>query len=79
MARITTHSIVGGIVGFAAVGISVDAVDWGKVGEIAEAGWSPCTGRHTGFLAVYLGQKLVFDHDNTFERARRWCPSTCGW
>src|SRR5690554_4390794 len=26
----TTHSIVGAIVGFAAVGISVDAVAWGK-------------------------------------------------
>ena len=30
----TTHSIVGAIVGFAAVGISVDAVAWGKVGTI---------------------------------------------
>ena len=27
----TTHSIVGAIVGFAAVGVSVDAVEWGKV------------------------------------------------
>ena len=27
----TTHTIVGAIVGFAAVGISVDAVSWGKV------------------------------------------------
>ena len=30
----TTHSIVGAIVGFAAVGISVDAVSWGKVTSI---------------------------------------------
>ena len=28
----TTHSIVGAIVGFAAVGIGVDAVHWGQVG-----------------------------------------------
>jgi len=34
----TTHSIVGAIVGFAAVGISMDAVSWGKVGKIA-ASW----------------------------------------
>jgi PiT family inorganic phosphate transporter len=34
----TTHSIVGAIVGFAAVGISVEAVEWGKVGTIA-ASW----------------------------------------
>ena len=30
----TTHSIVGAIVGFAAVGIGIDAVQWGKVGTI---------------------------------------------
>ena len=34
----TTHSIVGAIVGFAAVAISVDAVNWSKVGTIA-ASW----------------------------------------
>ena len=33
----TTHSIVGSIVGFAAVGISMDAVNWGKVGEIVSS------------------------------------------
>jgi PiT family inorganic phosphate transporter len=45
----TTHSIVGAIVGFAAVGISVDAVAWGKVGTIAMSwvvsppfGWLHC-------------------------------------
>ena len=30
----TTHSIVGAIVGFGAVGIGVDAINWGKVGTI---------------------------------------------
>ena len=30
----TTHSIVGAIVGFAAVGIGIDAVQWGQVGTI---------------------------------------------
>ena len=30
----TTHSIIGAIVGFAVVGISVDAVMWGQVGSI---------------------------------------------
>ena len=34
----TTHSIVGAIVGFAAVGISPDVVSWGKVGSIV-ASW----------------------------------------
>jgi PiT family inorganic phosphate transporter len=31
----TTNSIVGAIVGFAAVGISMDAIAWGKVSTIA--------------------------------------------
>jgi len=31
----TTHSIVGAIVGFGAVGVGVDAVAWDKVGNIA--------------------------------------------
>lgn len=31
----TTHSIVGAIVGFAAVGLGMEAVKWGKVGSIA--------------------------------------------
>ena len=34
----TTHSIVGAIVGFAAVGIGIEAVKWAKVGSIA-ASW----------------------------------------
>ena len=34
----TTHSIVGAIVGFASVGISVDAIYWANVGSIA-ASW----------------------------------------
>ena len=33
----TTHSIIGAIVGFASVGISVDAVNWGRVGEIVSS------------------------------------------
>ncbi len=34
----TTHSIVGAIVGFAAVGVGMEAVKWDKVGQIA-ASW----------------------------------------
>ena len=33
----TTHSIVGAIVGFGAVGLGVNAVDWGQVGVIASS------------------------------------------
>ena len=49
----TTHSIVGAIVGFAAVGISVDAVNWGKVSTIV-ASWvtSPSDGWHACIFLV---------------------------
>jgi PiT family inorganic phosphate transporter len=47
----TTHSIVGAIVGFASVGVSVDAVSWGKVGTIV-ASWvvSPVIAGTISFL-----------------------------
>ncbi len=71
----TTHSIVGAIVGFAAVGISVDAVEWGKVGKIA-ASWvvSPLLAGSMSFALFISVKKLIFDHENTFERARKYVP-----
>ena len=45
----TTHSIVGAIVGFAAVGVSVDAVSWVKVGGIVGS-WV-ITPAISGFIA----------------------------
>ena len=71
----TTHSIVGALVGFAAVGISVDAVSWGKVGTIV-ASWvvSPLlagTISYTLFLSV---QRLVLDTDDPFKSAKRYVP-----
>jgi PiT family inorganic phosphate transporter len=53
----TTHSIVGAIVGFAAVGIGVDAVHWEKVGTIVLS-WvvSPVTAGFIAFL-IYLSVK----------------------
>lgn len=71
----TTHSIVGAIVGFAAVGISVDSVAWGKVGQIA-ASWvvSPLLAGSMAFALIVSVRKLIFDHENTFERARKYVP-----
>ena len=71
----TTHSIVGAIVGFGAVGISVDAVAWGKVGQIA-ASWvvSPLLAGSMAFVLIISVRKLIFDHENTFERARKYVP-----
>ena len=48
----TTHSIIGAIVGFAIVGIGVEAVNWPKIGTIVLS-WlvSPIVG---GALSFFL-------------------------
>ncbi|WP_299977682.1 inorganic phosphate transporter [uncultured Pseudoteredinibacter sp.] len=71
----TTHSIVGAIVGFAAVGISVDAVSWGKVMKIV-ASWvvSPVLAGTISFMLFRSVQKLILDTDNPFANAKRYIP-----
>lgn len=71
----TTHSIVGAIVGFAAVGISVDAVQWGKVGTIVMS-WviSPLMAGLIAYLIYVSVQLLILSRDNPLERARRYVP-----
>jgi PiT family inorganic phosphate transporter len=71
----TTHSIVGAIVGFAAVGIGMDAVQWGKVGTIVMS-WviSPAL---SGIIAYWLFvsvQRLILDTPNPLESAKRYVP-----
>lgn len=71
----TTHSIIGAIVGFASVGISVDAVNWGKVGEIASS-WvvSPVMAGSISFMLYMSVRKFVFDTSDPFTAARRAVP-----
>ena len=71
----TTHSIVGAIVGFAAVGISMEAVSWGKVGNIV-ASWvvSPVLSGTISFLVFMSVQKLIFNTKNPLENARKYIP-----
>ncbi|KEI70051.1 inorganic phosphate transporter [Endozoicomonas elysicola] len=71
----TTHSIVGAIVGFAAVGISPDAVSWGKVATIV-ASWvvSPLMSGLFAFLIFVSVQKLILDTENPFRNAKRYMP-----
>ncbi|VAW80047.1 Probable low-affinity inorganic phosphate transporter [hydrothermal vent metagenome] len=71
----TTHSIVGAIVGFAMVGIGMDAVKWGKVGFIV-ASWvvSPLL---AGFIAYSLFrsvQKLILNTEEPFRNAKKYVP-----
>lgn len=71
----TTHSIVGAIVGFAAVGISMEAVHWNKVGNIV-ASWvvSPVTAGVIAFFLFRSVQKLILDTENPFANAKRYVP-----
>jgi len=71
----TTHSIVGAIVGFAAVGVGVDAVNWGKVGIIAMS-WiaSPLTAGVIAYALFMSVQKLIINTDDPFRNAQRYVP-----
>ncbi|MEX2258350.1 MAG: inorganic phosphate transporter [Woeseia sp.] len=71
----TTHSIVGAIVGFAAVGIGVDAVQWSKVGTIVMS-WviSPLMAGFIAYMIYISVQVLILSRDNPLERARRYVP-----
>ena len=71
----TTHSIVGAIVGFAAVGIGVDAVQWGKGGTIVMS-WvvSPVTAGFIAYLIYRSVQRLILSQEDPLARARRYVP-----
>ena len=71
----TTHSIVGAIVGFAAVGIGVDAVQWGKVGTIVMS-WvvSPLTAGFLAYLIYQSVQRLILRQEDPLAKAKRYVP-----
>lgn len=71
----TTHSIIGAIVGFAAVGIGMEAVKWGQVGTIVMS-WviSPLVAGTMAFLIFRSVQVLILDRADPIQRARRFVP-----
>ncbi len=71
----TTHSIVGAIIGFAAVGVSPETVAWGKVGGIVGS-WviTPLISGVIAFIIFNSAQKLIFDTDKPLEQAKRYVP-----
>lgn len=71
----TTHSIVGAVIGFAAVGVSVDAVSWGKVGTIVMS-WvvSPVLAGTIAFAVFMSIQKLVLNTATPLENAKKYGP-----
>ena len=71
----TTHTIVGAVVGFAAVGVSVDAVNWAKVGTIVLS-WvvSPLLAGTISFWIFRSIQRLILDTPQPLQNARRYGP-----
>ncbi|WP_301584573.1 inorganic phosphate transporter [Halomonas alkaliantarctica] len=71
----TTHSIVGAIVGFGAVGLGIEAVAWGKVGQIASS-WliSPLLAGTIGFVLFKSVHHLIFENKDPFSAAKRYVP-----
>ncbi|SEB07459.1 inorganic phosphate transporter, PiT family [Thiothrix caldifontis] len=71
----TTHSIVGAVVGFAAVGVGVDAVNWETVGTTAVS-WvfSPIISGVVAFLIFMSLQKLVLNTKNPLQNAIKYGP-----
>ena len=71
----TTHTIVGAIVGFAAVGIGIDAVHWAKVGNIVMS-WvvSPLLAGIVSYGLFTSVQRLILDTDDPLKNAKRYVP-----
>ncbi|HIK87976.1 MAG TPA: inorganic phosphate transporter [Alphaproteobacteria bacterium] len=71
----TTHSIVGAIVGFGAVGVGVDAVEWNQVVKIVMS-WivSPVLAGIIAFTLYRSLQKLIIDTNHPFNNAKKYVP-----
>ncbi len=71
----TTHSIVGAVVGFAIAGIGIEAVNWGKIGQIV-ASWvvSPVLGGTIAFILMISIRRLILNTENPFLNAKKWGP-----
>ncbi len=71
----TTHSIVGAVVGFAAVGIGTEAIKWSKVGDIVMS-WviTPVIAGFLAFLIFQTVHHLILKQQNPLAKAKRYVP-----
>ncbi len=71
----TTHSLIGALVGFGAIGVGIEAVHWDKVGTIAIS-WviAPVVAGALAFLLFRTVQHLILERENPLAQARRWVP-----
>lgn len=71
----TTHSIVGAVVGFAAVGIGTEAIKWSKVGDIVMS-WiiTPVIAGFIAFLIFQTVHHLILKQKDPLAKAKRYVP-----
>ncbi len=71
-----THSIVGAVVGFAAVGVGVEVVKWDKIGSIVMS-WvvSPLLAGTIAYLLFMSVQRLILDTVEPLRNAKRYVPA----
>ncbi|WP_417761473.1 inorganic phosphate transporter [Shewanella sp.] len=71
----TTHSIVGAIIGFAAVGVGYESVSWGKVVGIVGS-WiiTPAISGFIAFCIFQSVQRLIFNTDDPLRNAKKYVP-----
>jgi len=76
----TTHSIVGAIVGFGAVGVGVDAVEWNQVVKIVMS-WiaSPVLAGIIAFTLFRSLQYLIIDTNHPFIMQKNMFLIICFW
>ncbi len=71
----TTHAIVGSIVGFGAIAIGTEAVNWGKVSQIVMS-WitSPLLSGVLAFAIFHITRISILDQDDPIKQARKIGP-----
>lgn len=71
----TTHTIVGAIVGFAAIGVGTDAVKWGSLANIVGS-WvvSPLLAGIVSYFIFRSVQRLILQKRNPMEAAKQYVP-----
>jgi len=71
----TTHSIIGAVVGFAAVGVSSDAVHWDALGPIVSS-WvvTPFLAGLVAYALFRSVQALIINTATPFKNAKRFVP-----
>ena len=71
----TTHSLVGAVIGFASVGISMEAVNWNEVGNIA-ASWvvSPVVAGTISYALFRSIQIFILNKENPLAQSKLVVP-----